>query len=173
MARIVVEVRDMMLQKILVTLDGSALARAALPKAVKLASGDSTAVVLVEVIEPLDVLHREAEEQFELTDGSAAKIEELAQQMHFNKRHRALDDLARAEAELHAAGVRAVQTIVAEGLAGNEIVGAAEREHCDAIVMSTRGHGGLGREVIGSVAEYVLRHAGDAAVVLVGPRASA
>ena len=38
--------------------------------------------------------------------------------------------------------------------------------------MATRGHSGLGREVVGSVAEYVLRHAGPVAVVLVGPRAA-
>jgi nucleotide-binding universal stress UspA family protein len=38
--------------------------------------------------------------------------------------------------------------------------------------MPTRGHGGLGREVVGSVAEYVLRQPGEAAVVLVGSRAA-
>ena len=73
-------------------------------------------------------------------------------------------------AELEAAGVRSVTTAVQDGLAGNEIVDYAQRLGCEAIVMATRGHSGLGREVVGSVAEYILRHSGNAAVVLVGPR---
>ena len=160
-----------MYRRILVTLDGSALARTALTHAAKLASGSSTEVRVLTVSDTPEQTRREAEEQFELTDGDALRIDALGKEMHFNRRHRAQDELARAEQELRAAGVVAVQSDVVEGLAGNEIVDFAAAQQCDAIVMATRGHGGLGREVLGSVAEYVLRHAGDAAVILVGPRA--
>ncbi|MFA7296681.1 MAG: universal stress protein [Dehalococcoidia bacterium] len=161
-----------MYRRILVTLDGSTLARTALAHAAKLASGSSTEVRLLAVTDTPAQTRREAEEQFELTDGDSARIDALGQELHFNRRHRALDELARAEQELRTAGVATVQGEVVEGLAGNEIVNFATAQQCDAIVMATRGHGGLGREVLGSVAEYVLRHAGDVAVVLVGPRAS-
>jgi nucleotide-binding universal stress UspA family protein len=154
----------------LVTTDGSELARAAIPQAARIAEGTDTDVVVLEVIETLDVLRRQAQGQYEFTDGEPGRIESLAQEWHFTRRDRALEDVERAKGELQGAGIANVRTLVAEGLAGNEIVDVAARENCDAIVMATRGHGGLGREVVGSVAEYVLRHAGRAAVVLVGPR---
>ena len=160
-----------MYKKIMVTVDGSQLSQAAIPQAAALVEGTGAEVLVLEVIPGLDALRREAIGQFEFTDGDAARIEALAQETHFARRDRALSDLEAAKATLQAAGVRTVQTEVAEGLAGNKIIDAATREQCDAIVMATRGHGGLGREVVGSVAEFVLRHAGRAAVVLVGPRA--
>jgi nucleotide-binding universal stress UspA family protein len=160
-----------MYKKILVTLDGSPLARTALSQAATLASGTSTEVIVLEVVEPMETLRREAEGQYEFTDGDAARIAAMAQEMHFTRRDRAQTELDSAETKLKAAGVARVRTEVAEGFAGNEIVNLAQREDCDAVVMATRGHGGLGREVVGSVAEYVLRHAGRMAVVLVGPRA--
>ena len=158
-------------QRILVTLDGSPLARTALAHAAKLASGSPVEVVLLAVSDTPELTRREAEGQFEITDGDRARIDDLAKELHFNRRHRALDEVARGEEQLKAAGVTSVRGEVLEGLAGNEIVDFVQREQCDAIVMGTRGHGGLGREVMGSVAEYVLRHAGDASVILVGPRA--
>lgn len=161
-----------MYRKILVTLDGSTLARAALGQAGTLAADTGAEVIALQVIEPLETLRWEAEGQYELTDGDAARIAALAQEMHFTRRDRARAEVERAKGELEAAGVERVRTEVAEGLAGNEIINLATRENCDAIVMATRGHGGLGREVVGSVAEYVLRHAGRMAVVLVGPRAA-
>jgi nucleotide-binding universal stress UspA family protein len=159
-----------MYKKILVTTDGSELAKTALPHAARLAEGTDADVLVIQVIDTLDVLRREAEGQYEFTDGERSRIESLAQEWHFTRRDRALENVERAKGELQGAGVANVRTVVAEGLAGNEIVDTAARENSDAIVMATRGHGGLGREVMGSVAEYVLRHAGRAAVVLVGPR---
>lgn len=160
-----------MYKRIMVTIDGSQLSQAAIPQAATLAAGTETEVVVLEVIEGLDTLRTQAIGQFELTDGDAARIEALAQETHFARRDRALADLERAKAALEQSGVRNVRTEVGEGLAGNKIIDVATREQCDAIVMGTRGHGGLGREVVGSVAEYVLRHAGRCAVVMVGPRA--
>ena len=58
------------------------------------------------------------------------------------------------------------------GRAADVIVDTATEERASAVAMATRGHSGLGREVVGSVAEYVLRHAGPLATVLVGPRAA-
>ena len=53
---------------------------------------------------------------------------------------------------------------------------ASTRLGCDAIAMGARGHGhgrsGTGRDAIGSVAEAVVLNAGDAAVIVIGPRAS-
>jgi nucleotide-binding universal stress UspA family protein len=162
-----------MYRKILVTLDGSPLARAALPQIVTLASGTDASVSVLEVVETFETFRRQAEGHYEFTDGEPARIDALAKEWHFSRRDRAMDDVEHGKQELEAAGIKGVQTAVVEGLAGNEIVDFAQREGCDAIVMGARGHGGLGREIVGSVAEYVLRHAGQLAVILVGPRARA
>jgi nucleotide-binding universal stress UspA family protein len=162
-----------MYRRLLVALDGSELSRAAIPRAVEAASGNQTAIALLEVIPTRDGLRRTlAGSAFEFTGGDPEAIDELAASAHFRKRQEALDHLAQAEAELRDHGATSVTTHVAEGLPGNEIVDAAHRLNCQAVVMGTRGHSGLGREVVGSVAEYVLRHAGPLAVILVGSRAN-
>jgi len=161
-----------MYQKILLTVDGSTLSEAAISQAASLAAGADTEVVVLEVVDTLDTLRRQALGEYELTDGDRARIEALAEETNFTRRDRARSEVESAESELRTAGVQNVRTVIAEGLAGNEIVDLATKEGVDAVVMATRGHGGLGREVVGSVAEFVLRHAGRAAVVLVGPRSS-
>jgi nucleotide-binding universal stress UspA family protein len=57
---------------------------------------------------------------------------------------------------------------LAEGEPGVEIVNAAQKNHCDLIVMSTHGRTGLRRLLMGSVAEKVLR-AASCPVVTVKP----
>ncbi len=52
-----------------------------------------------------------------------------------------------------------VETMVMEGEPSTEILRAAEELGCDLIVMGTHGRTGLGRLLMGSVAEAVLRHA--------------
>jgi nucleotide-binding universal stress UspA family protein len=56
-----------------------------------------------------------------------------------------------------------------EGKPGKNIVAAAERNHCDLIVLGTHGHRGWNRLTLGSVAEYVVRHA-HCAVMTVKPK---
>jgi nucleotide-binding universal stress UspA family protein len=52
-----------------------------------------------------------------------------------------------------------VESVVREGDAAAEILRAAEELRCDLIVMGTHGRTGLGRLLMGSVAEAVLRRA--------------
>jgi len=58
-----------------------------------------------------------------------------------------------------------------EGKPGRTIVKTAERNHCDLIVLGTHGHRGWNRLTLGSVAEYVVRHA-HCAVLTVKPKES-
>lgn len=161
-----------MYEKILLTLDGSELARSAIAHAAGLAADGNREVVVLEVIEPMEsVRNRVRGYTWELSTGTHS-VEDLADAMYSGQREEARRHVEEAKAALECAGVRAVSTAVVEGLPGNAIIEEAERRGCDAIVMATRGHSGLGREVLGSVAEYVLRHVGPAAVVLVGPRAA-
>lgn len=52
-----------------------------------------------------------------------------------------------------------VETQVVMAEPGPGIVSLAEKDQADLIVMATHGRSGLGRVLMGSVAEYVLRHA--------------
>lgn len=61
--------------------------------------------------------------------------------------------------ELRRQGLTNVSIEVLEGAPGEAIVEAAERLACDLIVMSTHGRSGLGRALLGSVADHVTRHA--------------
>jgi nucleotide-binding universal stress UspA family protein len=67
-------------------------------------------------------------------------------------------------------GVRAVAVRVVRGPdAAAAIIGAVREELVEAIVMSTRGAGGLGRLILGSVAEQVVRSS-ELPVMLLTPR---
>jgi nucleotide-binding universal stress UspA family protein len=158
-----------MYSKILLTLDGSELGKAAIPHAAQLASGSDTEVIALSVTDTLEQLRlRMITEAYEVDPNHDPN--EAAKSTHFIQQRDAKQQLADAEKQLRDAGVQSVRTVVHEGLPGNVIVDTALAEGAGAVVMATRGHSGLGREVVGSVAEYVLRHAGPLAVVLVGPR---
>jgi len=62
-----------------------------------------------------------------------------------------------------------VEYIVADGVAAEEIVRAAVDRECDMIVMATHGRTGLGRLMMGSVAEEVLRKAPCPVLTLKSP----
>jgi len=159
-----------MYRRIMLTLDGSELSRSAIPQALALAQGSSTEVVVFQAIDPVAALrNRFLGESFEFTGGRPEAIADLAESQHFLQRDHALQEVEAAAEQLRAVGI-ATTTDVGEGVPGNAILDAANRHEVDAIVMATRGHGGLGREVVGSVAEYVLRHAGSRALILAGSR---
>ena len=63
-----------------------------------------------------------------------------------------------------------IETIFKEGSPGHEIIRVAEEENSDLIVLGTHGHKGWKRFALGSVAEFVGRHA-PCAVFTVRPRA--
>ena len=76
-----------------------------------------------------------------------------------------------ALAALRAEGLQNVSSVIAEGPAGDAIVEIANEEGADVIIMATHGRGGLGRVLLGSVADHVVRNAHRQAVLLVRPPA--
>ena len=50
-----------------------------------------------------------------------------------------------------------VESLLREGDVADQILHAAEEVHCDLIVMGTHGRSGVGRVLMGSAAEAVLR----------------
>jgi nucleotide-binding universal stress UspA family protein len=128
----------MKLDRILVPLDGSPLAEAALAKAVELA-GPGTTLILLRAAEAHSVPG---------ADPTDVQIQVV----------RDAEEYLRAAAErARAAGAGTVETSVWYGPAPPAIVEAARLRKVDLIVMSTHGRSGLGRLILGSVAESVLR----------------
>lgn len=62
-----------------------------------------------------------------------------------------------------------VETIFAEGPTGKEIVIVAAEHHADLLILGTHGYTGWNHLTIGSIAEYVVRHA-PCPVLTVKPR---
>ena len=129
----------MKISKILVPLDGSPLAEAAVPKAIELAK---------ELPGVSIVLLRAAEASALGVDPIEAQVDAVREAETY------LDGMAR---QLRAEGVKKVETSVWYGPPTPSIVEAADIGRADLIVMSTHGRSGLGRLLLGSVAESVLR----------------
>jgi len=129
----------MTIDKILVPLDGSDLAEAALETAVDLLNAQPTAML---------VLLRAAEPSMPLADD---RVEDRARAVREAESY--LNGVA---AGLREGGIRRVKTCVWYGPAAPTIVEAAEAEKANLIVMSSHGRGGAGRLIFGSVAESVL-----------------
>jgi nucleotide-binding universal stress UspA family protein len=128
----------MKLTKILIPLDGSTLAESAITKAAEIAGSDVTLMLL------------RAAEAHTLpgVDPTDAQVEVVRDAEAY---------LAGVAARLKEQGIARVETSVWYGPAALAIVEAARLRKADMIVMSTHGRSGLGRLILGSVAESVLR----------------
>lgn len=132
---------------ILVPLDGSELAEAALVDAFSLAQLSQAQVTLLQVIAPIEHILAAATEHPIYVD-----------QQWESQRMLALSYLKGICERLGCPEVR-VHPVVEMGLAAETIIDYAHRQPIDLIVMATHGRSGLQRWVYGSVADKVLRGA--------------
>ena len=123
---------------VLVPLDGSAAAEAALEKAFELFPDADVTVLHVTQVTSLPTDSGES-----VAEIAAAETDEL---------------LETAERTAEARG-REITTEAIEGHAARTIIGYAETHDVDHIVMGSIGRSGLGRLLLGSVAETVVRRA--------------
>lgn len=152
----------MEIRTILVPLDGSEISERALTPAGTIAQRFGAELVLMSVIPTLGTLAAQTaagnpQATSFVDPGEVQEVERENAQAQL--------DTARTRT---GASVRAADII--EGDPADEIVARAERERADLIVMGTRGHGGLARAVLGSVADAVMRRA-PCPVLLVSPEA--
>jgi nucleotide-binding universal stress UspA family protein len=89
-------------------------------------------------------------------DGGAAA--EVAVEETQRQDVQAIQQLEQLRSELQRSAVMHVNIEVVEGVPGPAIVDTARRRGCDLIMMSTHGRSGVGRALLGSVADYVVRH---------------
>ena len=143
-----------MFKRILIPLDGSALAEQALPHAIAQAKHFEAELILLQVLAPLP---------------SAPLLGEVAR----SRAEASSNALAREYLERVVAAVQEhdipVQVATAQGSPPVAITVFAEEKDVDLIVMSTRGQSGLSRWLMGSVADRVVRGA-NVPVLLVHSR---
>lgn len=146
-----------MLKRILVPLDGSALAEQAIPIAGCIARATGGSVVLVQVIVPLVEYGYglyQLQSPFPMTDKSL--YDDLAEATHYLERMVASISLTGVETEVE----------VLYGSAAAMIFSAAQAKNIGLIVMCSHGYSGLKRWVLGSVAQKIARHAPMPVLVL-------
>ncbi len=78
----------------------------------------------------------------------------------FEAEHARIGDLAKTITEVN------VEPMAVEGVAATEIVRVAREQACDLIVIGSHGRDGLGRVLMGSVAEEVSRHSPCATLIV-------
>ena len=134
-----------MFNNVLVPLDGSALSARALPFAKRVANPAGARLIVVRAHLPADDLGLRLEYP-DLSLAERADMERAATQAEF---HSVIDGLRKDGLD--------VEGHFAEGAAAEVIYEQAAATRASLIVMSTHGHGGLGRWLYGSVADDVLR----------------
>ena len=137
-----------MFKRILVPLDGSTFAEAALPMAMRLSRRTGADLELITVHEPIPSF---AYDEWE----SAAEEWSIGYLSEVGKRLQG-----------HTGG--AIESVVRSGRVSEALARRAEETHVDLIVMATHGRGALTRAWLGSVADAFVRHA-PCPVILVRP----
>jgi len=143
----------MNVKRIMVTLDGSTLAERALAPAAELARDASATLVLMRAVEA-PIMHGS-----DLIEAQVAVVRDAEVY---------LDEQAR---RLRRDGIARVETSVWYGAPASSIAEAAHRREADLIVMSSHGRSGIGRLVLGSVAESVLRATSKSILLVRAPTA--
>jgi nucleotide-binding universal stress UspA family protein len=152
-------------ETVIVPLDGSELAEAALPAAVGIAEKFGSQLILLRAVQSTAQRLAETPALLDTPAGAATNVE-LIEQVAKADRDEATDYLARMKAGLTG---KPAETLVVEGVPAEAIVDAAHERGASLIVMSSHGRGGLGRLVHGSVADGVLRHV-SVPVLLMRPK---
>lgn len=133
------------LRKILVAMDGSPLAESVLPFVTQFAKSLGASLVLFQAVAPLSVYPGPGTAQFFMgAPDILDDLEALAEQY-----------LARTAEQVEGQGVK-VERLVRLGFVVDEIVRTAGEVGADLIAIATHGRSGLGRWVIGSVANGVV-----------------
>lgn len=146
-----------MFRRILVPLDGSALAEQALPTAGRIARATGGSVVLVQVIvPPVEYGYGPYLQQPLFTRTDEALRDDLEEATHHLERVAASSSLTGIKTEVEAR----------YGSAGTEIFSGAQAKNIDLIVMCSHGRTGFKRWVLGSVAQKVAWHAPVPVLVL-------
>ena len=153
------------MKNILVPLDGSPLSEAVLPHVEEIASGLSSGIHLLRIVSSARQL---ASQSFSGPGGMDAlttpDLEAFEESVRLQSRE--AGDYLESQAEKLKASGFDVDWSVREGTAADEILQHIQEHQFDLVAISTRGRSGLGRMVLGSVFDKVMRESGIPALVI-------
>jgi nucleotide-binding universal stress UspA family protein len=143
-----------MFETVIVPLDGSELAEAAIEPAREIAEKFGSTLLLLRAIDPIThLIATQAPAVFESPASAEANVELIEQVVEAER------DEATKYLEAHKTRVGGkTEFVVIEGQPGESIVKQAHEKSAGLVVMSSHGRGGLGRVIFGSVADHVLQH---------------
>jgi nucleotide-binding universal stress UspA family protein len=147
------------LEEILVPLDGSRRAEAALPTALGVATLFGARLALIQAVEPVAIM----------VDAPMAFPQALDDELTSLRRREARDYLDDVAEQVSASGVETRATAILAASAVDGIQAAARSPAVGMIALATQGHGGLRRLVLGSVADKLVR-TGELPVLVTRPR---
>lgn len=133
-----------MIKRVLIPLDGSELAEKVVPHLVRLVAAERTEILLI------SALSRAIPAFADLAIPALDEVITLAGS-------EIEDSVSRVEGQLRQLGFSVSRQYLL-GLPSDCILQMAEEEHIDLIAMSTHGRTGVGRALLGSVADQVVRH---------------
>jgi len=144
-------------KKILVCLDGSRLAEQILPYATEEALHFDSRMILMQVVPPPTTM---------VTPGVpgvpavAVPVSPKARVEASQKEESAARAYLESAAKLIRAKGLKVDAVTLQGPVGETIVSYAKENKIDLIALATHGRSGLGRAVMGSIADYVVKESG-------------
>jgi len=143
------------LKSIVIPLDGSGLAETVLPYAIELAQKLKAEIILLRAYAlPASI--------YNVTDEYVPNLEQLNAQL----RSETKEYLDGKVQELKGKGVDKVSGILLEGYGAAEIIDFAKKTPANIVAMCTHGRSGVGRWVLGSVTERVVKNSGDPVLVI-------
>ena len=138
--------------KILIAIDNSKYSEAAINGVANYFKPQATEIRILHVLTPIVLAALP-----QMSRGYAPELEEQAKE-------------ARALVDKYAQKLRAegypVEAFVESGEVRDAIIDTAARWHADLILLGSHGHKGMGRLLLGSVAESVVRHANCSVLVV-------
>ncbi len=140
--------KESQFEEIVLPLDGSPFSEEALPVAIDLAKGLSIPITVVRAI-PTSTLA--------FSDPFTAGAEGYSETILEAATDAAEAYLGNKVSELHAAGIKAGRTLLLQGDPGGQIIDLLTKTRAPLTVMSTHGRSGVGRLLLGSVADRVVR----------------
>ena len=143
-----------MFNKILVCLDGSKLAEQILPYVESQAACFNSEISLIKVVgmSSSDILNYTGKKSFVTRLEQAEKA--------------AKEYLETVAGSLRSQGILTNCIVLNTSPVGDAIVNYAQNQKHDLIAIATHGHGGLGRLLLGSVADYILQKSGLPVLVI-------
>jgi nucleotide-binding universal stress UspA family protein len=141
-----------LLKSVVVPLDGSELAESVIPHVVELAKKMTIEIILVRAF------HLPVDDSF-----GGGGCDDRVLEMVKEDAKSYLEEKVR---QLKSKGAERVTSVLLEGFAAGSIIDFAQKTPQNLIAMCTHGRSGVGRWVLGSVTDRVVRHSGDPVLVI-------